>query len=141
MFRTSWLCCGRQNSAVEHRRSDNSELSAVLHRQTQLTQQITQGVLEMIRLDSNSAQTQQQQQLMQQQHVAELERTRAADREQLQDCAVCLGEQCVALLPCRHVCRNGRAREQQHSRCPVCREVVETSYEVEFTLIESVPEF
>jgi hypothetical protein len=140
MFRTSWLCCGRKSSAVEHRRSDISELSAALHRQTQLTQQITQGVLEMIRLDSNSAQTRQQQ-LMQQQRVAELERTRAADREQLQDCAVCLGDQCVVLLPCRHVCRNGRAREQQHSRCPVCREVVETSYEVEFTLIQSVPEF
>jgi hypothetical protein len=154
MFWTSWLCSGRRSSAVQQPRSDigvlpeqprsgSSVLAAAVQIQTEQIANFERG----FRQYSDSVQTQQQeQQLVQQQLVAELERTRAADGEELQqlqdqlaatrECAVCLGDQCVALLPCRHVCR---AWEQQYSSCPLCLKVVESSHEVEFTAIESVP--
>jgi hypothetical protein len=141
MIWTSWLCSGRRTSAVEQPRSDNTVLSAVMHQQNQIT-----ALVERARQYSDAVETQlQEQQLMQQQHVAD---TRAADGEQVQqlqdllavaqECAVRLGDQCVALLPCRHVCR---AREQQHTFCPVCLDIVNSSHEVEFGAIESVPKF
>jgi hypothetical protein len=143
MFWTSWLCSGRRTSAVEQPRSDISVLTAVLHQQIQIA-----DFVERARQYSDSVETQlqeQEQQLVRQQHVAD---TRAADGEQVQqlqdllavaqECAVRLGDQCVALLPCRHVCR---AREQQHTFCPVCLDTVNSSHDVELGALESVPEF